>query len=146
MRPLSSQRQHSDPMTAVLARRSGVDSDAVHVADAVISVWQDIVAVLQTIIGRQGVAALYDRSVSLASGTYPWLAASLSGPDNSLDLAALRSAIAGRSNEEAAAGSGELLQTFYDVLASLIGPALCDQLLSVVREGSVHTVHEIAKP
>ncbi len=145
MQPLSSQRQHSNPMIAVLARRSGVDSDAVQVADAVVAVWQDMVGVLQTVIGRQGVASLFDRSLSLTSRTYPWLAASLPGPDHSLDPAALRSAISGRSNEEAAAGSGELLQTFYDVLASLIGPALCDQLLSVVREGGVHTAHEIAK-
>jgi hypothetical protein len=44
---------------------------------------------------------------------------------------------------DAAAGAGEFLQTFYDVLVSLIGSALCEQLLSPAREDSTGAHHEI---
>jgi hypothetical protein len=51
-----------------------------------------------------------------------------------VDLDGLRTVIAQQNTDDAAAGSSELLQTFYEVLVSLIGPALCEQLLASVRE------------
>jgi hypothetical protein len=124
-------------VTAVLAKRSGAHPDAIQIADATIAIWYDISTALKSIIGQQGVAALYDRSVALTARTYPWLVPSRSHEDHSVDLDALQSVIARQSNDDAAAGSSELLQTFYDVLVSLIGPALCEQLLASVREDFV---------
>jgi hypothetical protein len=121
-------------VAAVLAKRSGAHPDAIQIADGTIAVWYDIISALKSIIGRQGVAALYDRSVVLTARTYPWLGSSRSGSDHSVDLDDLRAVIAQQNTDDAAAGSGELLQTFYEVLASLIGPALCEQLLASVRE------------
>ena len=117
-----------------MAKRSGTDPDAIQVADATIAVWYDITTALKPIIGRQGLAALYDRSVALTARIYPWLADSSAGDNHSVDLDGLQTVIARQSIDEAAAGSSELLQTFYDVLVSLIGPALCEQLLVSVRE------------
>jgi hypothetical protein len=108
-----------------------------------ISVWQDIAAALHSIIGRQGIAALYDRSVSLTSKQHPWLAHSRTGTDNSVDAAALRAVVARQTAGDAAAGASEFLQTFYAVLTGLIGPALCEQLLLPVREDAAHANHEI---
>jgi hypothetical protein len=121
-------------IVASLEQRSGANPDAVQTADATIAVWFDVATALQSIIGRQGVAALYDRSVSLTAKVHPWLIPWRSHDDHSVDLDALQSVIARQTTEDAAAGAGALLQTFYDVLVGLIGPALCEQLLASVRE------------
>jgi hypothetical protein len=121
-------------VAAILAKRSGAHPDAVQIADGTIAVWYDIIAALTSIIGRQGVAALYDRSVVLTARSYPWLEGSRAGNDHSVDLDGLRAVIARQNTDDAATASGELLQTFYEVLLNLIGPALCEQLLASVRE------------
>jgi hypothetical protein len=133
-RPTSLESQPTRWVTALLAKRSGTPPDAIQIADATIAVWYEIATALKSIIGRHGVAALYDRSVALTARTYPWLASSRAGDDHSVDLDGLQAVIARQTNDDAAAGSSELLQTFYDVLVSLIGPALCEQLLTAVRE------------
>jgi hypothetical protein len=130
-------------ITEFLSQRSGRNPDAAETADALVSVWQDITSALYSIIGRQGIAALYDRSVSLTSKQHPWLASSRAGVGNSVDHQALRSVVAGQSASDAGAGASEFLQTFCDVLASLIGSALCEQLLLPVRENPVHGDQEI---
>jgi hypothetical protein len=137
------ERQQNRWIAASLSQRGGSHADAAETADALISVWQDIGAALHSIIGRQGVYALYDRSISLTSKNHPWLAGARTGADNSVDAAALRSVVAQQSAMDAAAGAGEFLQTFYDVLVSLIGSALCEQLLSPAREASTGAHHEI---
>jgi hypothetical protein len=136
MRQISLSSQADRWVTAILAERSGTNPDAVQIADATIAIWFDFASALQSIIGCQGVAALYDRSVSLTARTHSWLVPWRSRDDHTVDLDALQSVIARQSSEDAAAGAGEFLQTFYDVLASLIGPALCEQLLSSVRESA----------
>jgi hypothetical protein len=133
-RPTSLESQSSRWVAAILAKRSGIHPDAIQIADATIAVWYDITTALKAIIGQQGVAALYDRSVALTARTYPWLTSSRAGDEHSVELDGLQSVIARQSNEDAAAGSSELLQTFYDVLVSLIGPELCEQLLASGRE------------
>ena len=125
------------------SQRCANNLDAAETADALIAVWQDIAAALHSIIGRQGIAALFDRSVSLASKRHPWFASLRADTDNSVDSAALRSVVAQQSAGDAGAGASEFLQTFYDVLVSLIGPALCEQLLLPVREHSARADHEI---
>jgi hypothetical protein len=127
-----------DPPTgwlgAILLRRSGTHPNAIRVAGVSAAIWHDIAAALQPIIGKQGFAALYNRSAALTSRFYPWLANSRSGEDHTVDFDALQSVIAQQSDENAAQGSGELLQTFYVVLTSLIGSALSEQLLAPVHE------------
>jgi hypothetical protein len=132
-------------IVACMAKRSGNSPDAEQIALATIAVWADIAAALHSILGKQGVAALYNRSASLASRTHPWLGGSRAGSDNSVDLHALQSIVARQGNRDAAAGAGELLQTFYDVLVGLIGAELCDQLLISLREDAPHADREISK-
>jgi hypothetical protein len=133
-RPTSLESQPTRWVAAVLAKRSGAHPDAIQIADGTIAVWYDIISALKSIIGRQGIAALYDRSVVLTTRAYPWLQSSRAGNDHSVDLDGLRAVIAQQNTDDAAAGASELLQTFYEVLVSLIGPALCEQLLASVRE------------
>jgi hypothetical protein len=126
--------QRNSWLSAILKRRSGSNPDAKQVADATVAVWDDIAAALQSIIGKQGFAALYNRSAALAARQHRWLASSRAGEDHTMAFDGLRSIIAQQSNENAALGSSELLQTFYCVLASLIGPTLCEQLLATIRD------------
>src|SRR6202034_4165228 len=81
-------------ISAVLAKRSGAHPDAIQIADGTVAVWYDIISALKSIIGRQGVAALYGRSVVLNARTYPWLESSHTGNDHSVDLDGLRTVIA----------------------------------------------------
>jgi hypothetical protein len=132
--PKTLEDQRNSWLSAILERRSGTNPNAGQIADATVAVWDDIASVLQSIIGKQGFAALYNRSAALAARQYRWLANSRAGDDHTMTFDGLRSIIAQQSNESAALGSSELLQTFYCVLASLIGPALCEQLLATIRD------------
>jgi hypothetical protein len=139
-------KQENRWIAASLSRRSGANADALETADAMVAIWQEFSAALHPIIGGQGNAALYDRSVSLAARKHPWLVSSRAAANGSVDPTALRGAVARQTAGEAAAGATDFLQAFYDVLVSLIGAALCEQLLSSVREGSTYAGHEIRKP
>jgi hypothetical protein len=54
------------------------------------------------------------------------------GVQTTMDFAALKSVLVRQSGANAAAGGGALLQTFRELLAGLVGPALTDQLLHSV--------------
>jgi hypothetical protein len=118
--------QESQRIAAGLARRA---ETAGQVADAMASTWQDIDAVLSPIIGQRGVAMLYKRCLYLIAPAHPWLAGMHEGGHAPLDLAALRSAFAQQSSTSAAAAGGAFLQTFHELLSSLIGPSLTERLL-----------------
>jgi hypothetical protein len=138
--PIALVLQRNRWIEASLAQRSGDNPSATQTADAAVSMWEEMAAALHSVIGRQGVAAMYDRSVSLTARLHPWIAGARGGAKPMMDLAALQVVVAQQDNSTAAAGTAELLQTFYDVLVSLIGSALSDELLRIVRESAVHPV------
>lgn len=110
----------------------GKDADAAQLADAIVSIWQEIDDALGPIIGQRGVAALHRRSLHLTSPAYPWLAGTHESIQTAIDLAALKIVFAQQSGADAAAGAGALLQTFYELLATLVGPSLTVRLLGSV--------------
>lgn len=118
--------------TAPLARRVGADASAAQVAAAVVAVWHEIDAALAPIVGPRGVAALYQRSLHLARAAHPWLAGASAGLHDALDLAALDVVLARQDSASAAAASNALLQTFHDLLGSLVGASLTERLLRCV--------------
>jgi hypothetical protein len=125
----------SDPQngrTAPLAHRVGRDADAAQVAEAMAATWREIDAALAPVIGRGGVAALYKRSVHLTRTAHPWVDTLLGGVQGGMDLAALRSLFAAQGSAEACACGNDLLQTFYQLLGSLIGASLTERLLRSV--------------
>jgi hypothetical protein len=97
-----------------------------------VATWKEIDAGLAPIIGPRGVAALYKRSLYLTGGAHPWLAGLHEGTPTTMDLAALKSVIAQQSSADAAVGGNALLQTFHQLLASLVGPSLTERLLRPV--------------
>lgn len=119
-------------LVASLARRTPPGADAAQLADALVSAWRDIGAALSPIIGAQGVAALYRRSLHVAAARHPWLAAGIDdagGLPSALDTVPLKSLLLQQSVAEAAAAGHTQLTAFHDLLVSLVGPALTDRLL-----------------
>ena len=99
------------------------------IAAALISVWQEIEAVLAPIIGQRGFVALYQRSIYLTCKTYPWMAGSAESAPAALDLTPLQTLLTSRSTADIISGGSFLFQTFYELLAHLIGRSLTERLL-----------------
>lgn len=114
-----------------VTRRLGgeADADAERVADAIVAIWLEIDQALHPIIGYRGVAALFNRSLKIATGEFAWLGGDLQGARASLDAAALKATLLLQAPDIAMAGGIGLLVTFHELLASLVGPSLTDQLL-----------------
>lgn len=121
--------QDSGRIAVPLAHRVATHANAAQIADAVVATWQDIDAALTPIIGSKGVVALYKRSLYLTGTAHPWLAGTDEGAEGAIGPAALKSVVAQQSNADAALGGNALLQTFYQLLGSLIGPSLTERLL-----------------
>ena len=123
------ERMPGGPFAVPLAHRLTVNATAAEVAAACAAVWLDIDTVLKPIIGARGVAALLWRSLHLAGKSYPWLPAAPPLDAQAFDPAPLCAALAQRPVEQAAAAAHCVLQTFHELLASLIGASLTERLL-----------------
>jgi hypothetical protein len=126
---------------AAIADLAAINADAERVAGAAAATWHEIHAVLATVIGPGGVAALYQRSLHLIRGTYPWLTAAHEEPVRAGEFAALRSVLSQQRSAQVVAANGALLQTFYDLLSSLIGVSLTERLLRSVRNNPDAPAH-----
>lgn len=114
---------------AKLALMVAAGTDAASIAEEACAVWRDMAIALSPIIGQHGVAALYKRSLHLTRNEHSGLSAVHDGAGDVGDFTALHKALSGQSSSGAAAANGALLKNFYDVLSSLIGPALTERLL-----------------
>lgn len=128
-------------IAAPLAHRIQHGADAAHIADAIVAIWQEIDLVLRPVLGQRGVAMLYKRSLHLATPAHPWLAGLQQGAPTQIDLAPLKAAIAQQDSANAAAAGNELLHTFHELLAGLIGPSLTERLLRSVWANSPGGAH-----
>ena len=106
--------------------------DAARVALGAIATLQAIDAALAPIISQRGVAALYQRSLFLIRPGFPWLVAVYEGALVPGDFSSLQTALAEQSVEDAMLGTTTLLNTFHDLLSSLIGESLTDRLLGSI--------------
>ena len=99
------------------------------VADTAIDLWEQMAAQVISIIGQEGFDSLYMRSVSLTRSTYPWFSAVL--PRSKIDqrFTDLKISFEGQTPEQASIANSQLLITFTDILASLIGEQLTIRLL-----------------
>lgn len=121
--------QESRQVALTLERLAAEGAEVTRIADAVVSTWQAIDAVLAPVIGTKGVAALYGRSLYLIRTSHPWLAALHQGAETPIDLAQLEAVLAQQQSVTAATAAGDQLESLYELLRSLIGPALTGQLL-----------------
>jgi hypothetical protein len=121
---------------APLVHRVAADADATQIADAMVAAWHEIDAALAPIVGQRGIAALYQRSLHLTSAAHSWLAGAHEGVQTAVDLDAFRSVLVQQSGSIAAAGGTAFLQAFYELLTTLVGPSLTEQLLHHVWTNS----------
>jgi hypothetical protein len=117
---------------SALIHRAGAGADATRVADAVVSVWEEIDAALRPILGEGGVAALYERSLCRSGILTPDLATASEQSRLPMDMAALKVLLACQDAARAVSKGVALLQTFYDLLVTLVGPLLTERLLRSV--------------
>jgi hypothetical protein len=117
-------------------------TDAEKFADAAVATWHDACAALSPIIGLGGVAALYQRSLSLSVAAYPWLANVSDYPAQPGDFAALHRELSQRTKAEAVAANDALLHSLSQLLTNLIGASLTGRLLQSVWEKHGHTAQD----
>ena len=133
---MSTKSQEGRQSAAPLARRVGAAADAAQIAAAVFAIWAEVDDALTPILGQRGVAALYQRSLHLAAAAHPWLSAPDEGDPPAVGPAALKSALARQSSGAAAAAGSAFLQTFEELLTSLVGHSLTERLLRSVWAAS----------
>ncbi|WP_236418171.1 hypothetical protein [Pseudomonas syringae] len=121
--------EESRQIVATLAHRAGPHADTACIAEAIVSILQDMGAALAPVIGQQGVAALYRRSFHLCVSNPPRLAVSNDSVPAALDLLALKSILVEQNETDARLFGEALLTTLYELLTTLIGPSLTARLL-----------------
>lgn len=99
------------------------------VADAAISLWEQMATQIISIVGEDGFNSLYARSVFLAQPTFPWLPASSPSPENDQRFAELKKGLEGQTPSQAREANSLLLLTFTGILAALIGEPLTTRIL-----------------
>ncbi len=104
-------------------------SNADSVADAVVDTWTRAAAELASMIGAEGVGALYARCVALARRTHPWLPAPEFGVSPANALVDLGKVLRDRPANDGLKAGSELLATMTDLLGGMIGEALTSRLL-----------------
>ncbi|UWF50115.1 hypothetical protein NYP20_03875 [Pseudomonas sp. N3-W] len=129
--------EESRQIVASLAHRVGPNADIAKISQVIAAILQDMDAALAPIIGQQGVAALYRRSLHLCAATHPRLAGTYDSVQANLGHAALKSILIEQNETDALFFGEVLLTTFYDLLTTLIGPSLTARLLCGVWEPSL---------
>ncbi len=114
---------------AALSRQVAAGATAEQIAALVTSTWQAIEAALWPILGKAGVTALFQRSLVLAAQTHPCMP---SDTTSNGDIQHLHAVLARQPADVAADAGAALLQSFHDLLATLVGPSLTGRLLGSV--------------
>ncbi len=112
-----------------MVQRAGKTPDTRGIADATVGTWNQMATRLAPVIGGTGVHILLDRALQIASKTTPCLLLAGNPPPGAAQLDSLRACIEALDAESAVEASYALLASFTDLLASLIGNVLTDQLL-----------------
>jgi hypothetical protein len=118
-------------LSTALSRQVAAGASAEQIATSLTSTWQAIELALWPIVGKVGVAALFQRSLVLAARIYPWLP---SDATSGCDIKQLHAILARQPSDVAADAGGAFLQAFHDLLATLVGPSLTGRLLGSVWE------------
>lgn len=122
--------QESSRPTAPLTRRVAEDADSRQIADAVSALWTDIEFALHPVIGRRGVAALFTRTLHLASARYPWFGPLKASSDEAqADIARLNALFATQPPALAREAGDAMFDIFRELLVTLIGAGLSERLL-----------------
>ena len=123
---------YAQGIQAAFTSRAKTCDDATGIAETAASIWIEVGAVLSPIIGQSGVEALFKRSIHLTQSAHPFLEALLDDSAQSADPTHLQSVLARQAPADALAANAAVLQTFEDLLVTLIGASLTQRLLHSV--------------
>lgn len=98
------------------------------VADAAVARWESITRALTPVLGQRGLAALYRRTLNVAGRTHPCLLHALEDTE-AICFEQLRKVLQEQPTERAAMATDASIQTFHELLNSLIGISLTQKLL-----------------
>lgn len=100
-----------------------------NVADASIELWERMASQIILIVGEGGFNSLYARSLLLTRSAFPWLPADSVPAKNGQRFTELKISFDGQPPLQANQANSQLLITFTDILASLIGEHLTIRIL-----------------
>ncbi|MDY0747557.1 hypothetical protein SNE35_23845 [Paucibacter sp. R3-3] len=118
--------------TTPLARRVGGNSDSLTVAQAFAEIWGEIEASLHPILGRRGLTALFRRSAHVSAPQCAFLAILAEGEMDLVARDELVSVFCSQTADTALDGGSLLLNSFRELLSTLIGAGLTERLLQSV--------------
>ena len=122
----------SHQLAETLALRFGSHASSEHLAHVISSTCLEISEALDPVLGQTGVSALFQRSLNHTIKAYPWLAAMGENTYGPVHVENLKAILSQQSPETAALGGTDFLMSFYQLLSSLIGPSLTEQLLQPI--------------
>ena len=123
-------RVRRDVIRDKLMRCAGKAPDASAVAAATVAIWPQVFERLAPIIGPRGIDALFRRALHLTGRSFPSVSGDVGHGTAALD--AFSAHLRQEDVSTAAAASGEILFSFTELLADLIGESLTDRLLDPV--------------
>ena len=121
----------------IQARHSGTDARAV--AAAAIDIWGQLAFKFVPLLGPNSVNSIYARSLECNKPTFPWLPASLRQDVAELPFNILKASFELRQADEIIRANNALLDTFINLLATLIGARL---VIPFLRSAFPHQAHQ----
>ena len=116
-------------ISRLLTQGQGCASDSGAVATQVLWLWEEIAFHLTPLIGASGFRGLYARAVYLASAQCPGFSAILAGVPIASLFQTLKDDLSAMPQGDAQQCGSVLLNTFTDLVESMIGEVLMAQIL-----------------
>ena len=123
----------------IQARHSGTDARAV--AAAAIDIWGQLAFKFVPLLGPNSVNSIYARSLEFNKPAFPWLPASLRQDVAELPFTVLKESFELRPADEIIRANNALLDTFINLLATLIGARLVIPFLRSAFAHQAPTTH-----
>ena len=102
------------------------------IADSAVVTWKAVAEALVPIIGQSSVTVLYRRCLVSVGATRTWLPAATAADLPQNDWSVLHASVSRQTANEASDACTALFTAFRELLGSLIGPSLTEQLLQPV--------------
>ena len=124
--PTTDSKPFQKAIRRTLKHHAGTAGDARAIAEATLSTWHQMAALLTPVIGAKGVDILFRRALQQTSITFRWLTTAEDYEESSTTL---KTRLARRETDDAAEASYTLMVTFIELLATMIGESLTERLL-----------------
>lgn len=125
-------------ISRLLTQEPGCVSDPSALAEQVLWLWEQIAFHLTPLIGMSGFQTLYARALHLATPDCPGFSASQTGLPIEVLLQTLKNDLTALPRPQAEHCGNVLLNTFTDLVESMIGEVLMAQILRSAWVGQSH--------